>query len=239
MNAKPMTPRMQRVRKQAGTSLIEILIAMVIALFIMSGVVVVFVNMQKTFTSQDQLAQLQDNERLALTVLTNTVQQAGYFPNPVVNTAVSALPASGVLAAGQVISGTSGTNDTLITQFATASGDGNMNCLGQTNTSGGQQVYINTLSVSSNNELQCSVNGGTAVALVSGVSQFNVLYGVDSNNNGYDDSYLSASQVTAGGYWSSVHTAQVNLTFTTQFNNLVGPAQTTKWVQTISLKNQP
>lgn len=241
MNAKPLTPCMERVRRQAGTSLIEILIAMVIALFVMAGVVVMFVNMQKTFTSQDQLAQLQDNERLALTVLTNVVQQAGYFPNPASNTAASALPASGVLAAGQPISGTSGTsgaNDTLITQFATASGDGNMSCLGQTNTSGGQLVYINTLSINASNELVCSVNGVTA-ALVSGVSGFKVLYGVDTNNNGYDDSYLTASQVTAGGYWSSVHTAQVTLTFTTQFNNQVGSAQTTKWAQNISLKNQP
>ena len=39
MSGKPMTPRVQWARRQAGTSLIEILITMVIALFIMGGVV--------------------------------------------------------------------------------------------------------------------------------------------------------------------------------------------------------
>jgi len=245
MNAKPMTPRMRLGRRQAGTSLVEILIAMVIALFIMSGVVVMFVNMQKTFTSQDQLAQLQDSERLTLTILTNVVQQAGFFPNPLVNTALGALPASGSLAAGQVITGTSGASagqDTLTTQLATASGDGNMNCLGQANTTGSQQVYVNTLSISPNNELQCTltVSGGTptTVPLVSGVSGLTVLYGTDTNGNGYSDTYLTAAQVTAGGYWSSVHSVQVKLQFATQFGNQVGQTNNSTWVQTISLKNQ-
>jgi type IV pilus assembly protein PilW len=240
----------QWARRQAGTSLIEILIAMVIALFIMGGVVVVFVNMQKTFTSQDQLSQLQDNERLALTILTNTVQTAGYFPDPLHYTAVTALPASGVLATAQVISGTTGTgtgsnSDTLTVQFATASGDGNMNCLGQTNTSGKAQpqVFINTVSVSPNNELQCSLNGQAAVPLVSGVSGFQVLYGIDSGHNGTVDSYWTAAQVAAAqggtGDWSSVHTVQVTLTFATQFGNLGGSTQNTQWTQMISLKNQP
>ena len=189
---------------------------------------------------------MQDNERLALTILTNVVQQAGYFPNPTVNTALSAFPANGSLAAGQVISGTSGATagtDTVTTRFATASGDGTMNCLGQTNTTGAQQVYINTLSVNANNELQCAmtlISSGvtTTVPLVSGVTRLSVLYGTDTNSNGYDDSYLTAAQVAASGYWSQVHTVQVTLTFTTQFGNQVGQAQSTTWVQNIGLKNQ-
>lgn len=238
-----MTLWMRSARRQAGTSLVEILIALVIALFIMGGVVVMFVNMQKTFTSQDQLAQLQDNERLALTVLTNTVQQAGYFPNPASFAAATALPASGVLMAGQAISGTSGTgsgSDTLTTQFATLSGDGNMNCLGQTNTSGSTTnplVFINTLSVNANNELVCSVNGVTA-PVVSGVSGFQVKYGVGTLNTNYNDSYLTASQVAAGNLWSSVHTVQVKLTFSTQFGSESGSVPK-PWTQMISLKNQP
>ncbi|WP_296227887.1 PilW family protein [Ralstonia sp. UBA689] len=242
MTRKPITPRMRWAHRQAGTSLVEILIAMAIALFILGGVVVMFMNMQKTFTNQDQLAQLQDNERLALTILTNTVQSAGYFPNPLVNTAVTALPGASGVAAGQAILGTSGTgtgsnSDTLTTQFAAASGDGVMNCLGQTNTSAGQLAYINTLSISANNELQCSVNGQAAVPLVSGVSAFSVLYGTDTNNDGNNDAYLTAAQVTAGNFWPSVHTVQVKLTFTTQFGDQGGA--TKLWTQTISLKNQP
>jgi len=241
MSRKAMNSRMRWVRRQLGTSLVEIMIAMVIGLFILSAVVVVFVNMQKTFTSQDQLAQLQDNQRLAQTILTNTVQSAGYFPDPKTNTQQRALTgASGVIAAGQVIAGTSGTGangDTLTTQFATASGDGVMNCLGQTNTGGSPLVYVNTLSVNANNELQCTVNGTTA-ALVSGVSSLGVLYGTDTNGDGNNDSYLTATQVAAAGAWSAVHSVQVTLNFTTQFGNVPG-STSVPWVQTISLKNQP
>lgn len=237
-----MMLRARWTRRQAGTSLVEILIAMVIGLFILGGVVAVFVNMQKSFTSQDQLSQLQDNERLALTILTNTVQSAGYFPDPKVNTPVTALTgASGVLAAGQVISGTTGPatgSDTLTTQFATLSGDGNMNCLGQTNKGGSALVYVNTLSVNANNELQCSVNGQAPVPIVSGVSGLRVLYGTDTNGDGNSDSYLSATQVTAAGAWPAVHTVQVALTFVTQFGNQPG-STSTRWTQLISLKNQP
>lgn len=242
MSRKAMTCPMRGVRRQLGTSLIEILIAMVIGLFILSAAVVVFVNMQKTFTSQDQLAQLQDNQRLAQTILTNTVQSAGYFPDPKTDTKQTALTgASGVVAAGQAISGTSGagtSSDTLTTQFATASGDGVMNCLGQSNTGGSQLVYVNTLSVNANNELQCAVNGQTAVSLVSGVSSLKVLYGTDTDSDGNNDSYLTATQVTAAGAWSAVHAVKVTLNFTTQFGNVPGTTSV-PWVQTISLKNQP
>ncbi|MBN6211827.1 PilW family protein [Ralstonia pickettii] len=238
-----MTTRTRRTHRQAGTGLVEILIAMVISLFLLSGVVVMFVNMQKTFTGQDQLAQLQDNERLALTIATNTVQSAGYFPNPLVNTAVTALPGGSGVAAGQAVFGTSGTgggsnSDTLTTQFAAASGDSVTNCLGQTNTTSGQVAYINTLSVSANNELQCSVNGQAAVPLVSGVSAFSVLYGTDTNNDGNNDAYLTAAQVSAGNLWSAVHTVKVVLKFATQFGSETGLAPK-PWTQTISVKNQP
>jgi len=247
MNATLTTSRTRLAGGQAGSSLIEILIAMVIGLFLMAGVVAVFVNLKNAFTSQDQLAQLQDNERLALTVLTTTVQSAGYYSDPVNSTALASLPAStnavyGSLAAGQPIAGTSGAsgaNDVLTTQFATASGDGIMNCWGQTNTSGSGQVYINTFSISANNELQCSLNGANPVPLVSGVSGFKVTYGVDSNNNRSADTYMSASQVAAGGLWSSVRTVQIQLTFLPPFKNPDGtsPPPIT-WLQTISLMGQ-
>ena len=48
----------------------------------------------------------------------------------------------------------------------------------------------------------------------------------------------TSAQVAASGYWSQVHTVQVTLTFTTQFGNQVGQAQSTTWVQNIGLKNQ-
>ncbi|WP_247309396.1 PilW family protein [Ralstonia pseudosolanacearum] len=232
--------------RQSGTSLIELMIAMVISLVILSGVVVVFINMKQSFTNQDQLALLEDNERLTLSILTGTAQSAGYFPDPVNNSLTSLLVADstaayGPLVAGQAVNGTTGTgtgsaSDKLTLRYATASGDGILNCLGGTNTSGSIQVYVNTFSISSANELQCSLNGATAVPLVSGVSGFSVTYGVDTNGNGYVDTYMSATQVQSGGYWALVRSIQVTLTFTTSLSASGAQTQTTtQWVQNISL----
>ena len=146
----------------------------------------------------------------------------------------------GPLVAGQAVNGTTGTgtgsaSDKLTLRYATASGDGILNCLGGTNASGTTQVYVNTFSISSANELQCSLNGATAVPLVSGVSGFSVTYGVDTNGNGYVDTYMSATQVQAGGYWALVRSIRVTLTFTTSLSVSGGQTQTTQWIQNISL----
>ncbi|MBV8272685.1 MAG: PilW family protein [Cupriavidus sp.] len=230
---------------QAGLSIVEILVAMVIALFMLSALITMFLSMRSTFGDQDQLAQLQDNERLALTVFTNAVQSAGYFPDALNNAATDVLPLStgntyGDFAAGQAVVGTSGENgasDTLTARFATASGDGILNCHGQSNTSGADAVYINSFAVVSN-ALTCALDGGAAMPLVSGVTGFNVLYGTDTANDGNVDQYLSAAAVTAAEYWPQVRTTKVTVTFANPYAEHPGQPPTLSWTQTISLMNR-
>jgi type IV pilus assembly protein PilW len=236
--------------RQQGLSLVELMVAITIALFIVLGLSLVYVNMKSAFNSQDQMAQIQDAERLAVTMLTTTVQSAAYFPNPVANTRAVALPASATantdgttFAAGQGITGTgaqgSSGSHTLDVRFVTANGDGLMNCQGQTNTSGSNQISINSFSVDANNELQCAVNGGTPVVLVNNVAKMTVLYGVDVNADGFADSYLDATTISAGNLWASVRSAQVTLTFVNPLASQTGGSATlpTPWVQTIALQN--
>ena len=51
------------------------------------GFTVSFVNLKATWGTQDKLAQLQDNERMAMSLIATVVQSAGYYPNPMVNSA--------------------------------------------------------------------------------------------------------------------------------------------------------
>ncbi len=232
--------------RQTGVSLVEIMVAMIIGLFMLLALSTLFFNFRGTFRDQDQLAQLQDNERLALTMLTNTVQSAGYFPDPLNNVATSVLPLStgnayGDFAAGQAVvgkSGTSGASDTLTTRFMTATGDGILNCQGQSNTSGANVVYVNSFAVSANNELTCAINGGAAMPLVSGVTAFSVLYGTDTANGGNVDQYLTATAVGAGGFWPQVRTARVTVSFANPYANQPGQPATLSWTQTIALMNR-
>ncbi len=66
-------------RVQAGLSLIELMVAIVIGLFLTLGLSTMFLNMYSTSQSQGTVNQAQENQRLALVILTNTVQLAGYF----------------------------------------------------------------------------------------------------------------------------------------------------------------
>jgi len=224
---------------------VEILVAMAIALFMLSALTAIFLSMRSTFVDQDELAQLQDNERLALTVLTSIIQSAGYFPDPMNQLAVEALPPSaghayGDFDAGQAVVGTSGefgASDTLTARFATASGDGILNCHGQANTSGASVVVVNRFAVE-NGALTCALDGGAPMPLVSGVTGLRVLYGTDTVNDGDVDRYLSATAVGEGGFWPHVRTARVTVTFANPYARHPGQPKTLSWTQTIGLMNR-
>ena len=172
---------------QRGFTLVELMVALTIGLVLALGFAVSFVSLKSAFQTQDQLAQLQDNERLAMTFLTDSVQEAGYFPE----TSPPSQTRSGAIGAylslvpptdtgkylgtdkGQFLTGTTGgatTMESISTIFTSASGDGLMTCQGGLNTSGTNAVIRNTFYVDTNSSsptyhtLGCIayVNGSTA-----------------------------------------------------------------------------
>ncbi|HEY4066673.1 MAG TPA: PilW family protein [Burkholderiaceae bacterium] len=236
---------------ESGFSLIELMIAVTIGLFISAALGAVFINTKSAFSSQDQLAQLEDNERLAMTLLTSSIQAAGFFPNPNQFTRVQALPAYSVpnstaqFLAGQGIAGVSGgangVGEVLATQFAALSTDLQSSCLGDSATSATVPTVIaSVFSVSATNDLQCTVYlkgsltptpAGTN-ALVSGVKSFTVLYGVDAAGTGGNSAtqYMAASSMT--GLWKFAKTAQITINFVNPYGT-----QPITWVTTVSLMN--
>jgi type IV pilus assembly protein PilW len=214
--------------RAAGFTLVELMVSIAIALFMVAAVLSIYLTMKSTFVSQDDLAELQDSERLVLTMFSKTVQSAGYFVLPLANTEASALPAATVTRAdgssasftvGQSIvgsgdgSGTGADSDTVAVRYQTASGDGLMNCQGAANTSGSATVWVNAFAVNASNELTCTVGTGAAVPLVGNVGKLSVLYGVDTDGDGNMDSYLPASGVAAAGLWANVHSVQITVSF--------------------------
>ena len=63
-----------------GFTLVELLVSLLIGLFLLGGLLTLVQNNKRTFTTQNSLAQLQDGERLAMSVMTDVIQTAGYFP---------------------------------------------------------------------------------------------------------------------------------------------------------------
>ncbi|MGH8133639.1 MAG: PilW family protein [Steroidobacteraceae bacterium] len=219
-------------RPQAGFSLVELMVAIAIALFLIGGLVTVLQNIRSTSAMQTEQAQLQDSQRLALTMMAGVVESAGYFPNPLGNSATAAMPiaaGSAFAAAGTpVIIGTSNFNaqgDSLTVRYAAALGEDVFNCQGGKNTTvGPDDGWENTFSVNAANQLVCSVWRASApqnpppaaVPLVNGVQSMSVLYGVQTNGGATStctDTYMTATQVTAAVAWGNVCSAVVTLTF--------------------------
>ena len=212
--------------RNRGFTLVEILIALVIGLFLMGALLTIVQANRTAFGNQNQLAQLQDNERMAMTMMTDVIQSAGYFPQPWANTLTGSLTASAPFAVGQSVYGSyspGAPGDSISVRYMTTGQDGILNCSGQQNTgpAGTNVLYVNTFQVttppgSTTSQLVCTMNG-TQYNLVNGVTQLSILYGVKANagaSGNSVDTYMRADQVTANNLWGSVISALVQLTFT-------------------------
>lgn len=224
---------------QRGLSLISLMIALLIGTFLLAGLFTVWFQTRTTFNSQNQLAQVQDNQRMALTILANAVQTAGYYP---VSANYSATPpnplytendvfvAAGSFAQGQTISGTHSTtnptNDTLQIRFMADPTSGNtLDCMGQADTS--ETLVTDTFQISNNN-LTCSLNGGTTqYPIVQGVQGFEVLYGISNSHDNSVNEYATADQVTANALWPYVQSVVLQLTFANPLYGQPGQTSTT------------
>jgi type IV pilus assembly protein PilW len=222
-------------RAQRGLTLIELMIAMTVSLFLIGGLLKIVQSTRRTFGDQNALAQLQDNERLAMTFMTDVIESTGYFPNPKVNSPGTVFPVVGTtFAAGQAIYGTTNASpvgDTVTVRYAAATNDNVFNCMGKINTSGALDTFVNKFWVDStdpqNPKLTCTFNStataSTPVVLVNNVQSLAILYGIKrnpTNTGSCTDTYLTAAQMAAAD-WSTICSVMVTLTFT----NPLFPAQ--------------
>lgn len=201
--------------------MVELMVALLIGLFLMGGLMALLQNNRKAFSSQSALAQLQDSERLAMSMMAGVVQQSGYFPDPTLNSPSTALSASGSFASGQGLTGsTTAGSDTIIARYTTAPGDGILNCHGTSNpaASGTNATYVNAFSIvvtGGLSQLVCTDENNVVYPLVNGVTNLSVLYGVNTTASGTNvDTYMTAAQVTAATAWNNVISAKITLTFT-------------------------
>ncbi len=66
--------------RAAGFSLIELLIAMAIGLVVLGAMYSVFTIQNKTFGSQEQYVEMQQNVRAAMDMISREIRMAGYDP---------------------------------------------------------------------------------------------------------------------------------------------------------------
>jgi type IV pilus assembly protein PilW len=242
-------------RRDAGFTLIEIMISLTIGVFLLFGLLTIVMDTRRVFGSQQALSQLQDNERLAMMMISDVIQQAGYYPYSVAATAGTTFLVTPPFAtAGQSIFGThnaSAPGDTITVAYVSAPGDGMITCTGGSNpaVSGSNMVYTATFSISGG-ALACvlkTVNqntGATSTAaiqpLVTGITNLQILYGVKTDftyNNGAPDSYLTAAQMAAAN-WLNIYTVVINLTFTNPLAAQPGQPATINFQRTVAVMRE-
>lgn len=218
-------------RRTRGFTLVELMIAITVALFLIAGMLYMVQSTRAAFGTQNQLAQLQDNERLVMTFMAEVVESAGYFPDPVHNVATTVMPAvAGVFTtAGQSIAGVhnaTAQGDTLTVRYGAGPNDNVFNCAGTTNKTALVDTFVNQFSVDNKGQLLCTYHSNVTttpvvVPLVSGgtnlaVTNLQVRYGIKRNatdTGSCADTYVDASLMAAAD-WLNVCSINLLVTFT-------------------------
>jgi type IV pilus assembly protein PilW len=203
---------------QKGMTLIELMIALLLSMFLLGGLYSLFDSNEIAYQDNQKLTELVDSERFSLAVISEVTELSGYFPNPLTQDAASVFQPDALFPYQAVsVAGTSGgTNgDTLAVRFMTAQNDGLLNCNGLGDTTATTELYENVFSVDDNHDLVCSLNGGAPEVLVNNVQSMMVEYGVqtspDSTTTNFD-TYKTAAEMSQQD-WANIACVKVTLNF--------------------------
>lgn len=156
--------------KESGLTLVELMVAMVIGLFLVAVIATLFVGAKQTYRSQDNLSRLQENGRFAMELLGRNIRDAGYTNISFAPPASLYAPPSATSFSGTAITGTDGTPDSI-----TVSYDAATDCLNAA-APGGRAV--NAFSINASKQLICLGNGSaTSQVLLDDVEDMQILYG--------------------------------------------------------------
>ncbi|WP_272493072.1 PilW family protein [Atopomonas sediminilitoris] len=197
-------------KSQRGLSVVELMIALVLGLILMTGIIQVFLTSRLTYATNEAMGRLQENGRFALDFISRNARNAGYIDPINLANLPDPLPRSNC--SDICLGDDTGTNTDRITfAMQPVLQDGNRySCSGDLVTTANAVIY-NSFYVE-NGSLWC--NWGevgqpkkTAKEIVSGIDSLRVLYGVSASTNSSSASqYVPASRVSD---WSLVRSVRI------------------------------
>lgn len=205
-----MTPMLGgRRRRVRGFTPVEILIGMSIGLILLAGLSTMVVGSRQTSRVERQLLEMQSTGRIAMEVIAREIRKAGFRSNRerAMRDIFPAATAPFTAVAG-VVSGSG--SDNLSVRFQGTGDAWTADCLGNA-VANGQDLW-QTLSVT-DGELRCRTRNMTAgtdqtLGLIPGVDALSLTYGVDTDGDGFADSYQAAAAVAN---WATVVSVNVRL----------------------------
>lgn len=222
-----MMRRMLIDGRQSGLTLIELMIAMTLGLFILLATTGLLLSSKAGYVTQEQSSQVQETGRYAMEILSRAVRQAGHENRdagmPTVVMAAEATPNVIGLDAMTLKKTTAGLNgadakgavngsDILAVRFAgdeTEERSGTiLNCAGlpvaapaagaDAESGRSWSIFFVAEDAVGEPELRCKYQtetGWNADAIARGVESFQVLYGVDADDDGVPDRFINADAV--------------------------------------------
>lgn len=179
--------------KHKGFTIVELLIAGTLGLLLIGGVIQLFTGSNRIYSMQEQLADIQEDGRFALIFLKEELQKGGWAEDP-----WAARPDAINLA-----NSSDGVTDSVAVAYSvTPGGPESFDCNGSAVATGSieNRFYVGG---ANGDELLCQGNGGGAAQpLINGVTNFQVLYGVETDTacpDGVVNSYLTHDQFVAAG----------------------------------------
>jgi len=243
------------MKNQSGLSLIELLIAMFIGLFLLGGITSSYLYSKKSSMNQGQYSLLEDNGRIALEIMSKTIQHTGYSSKRAVplipNKFIKAQPVSRTCSGGDV----SVLDTSLFPADSTldlANGDSigviylgdseiTTDCSGNslpancqigsatTTNSDAAQIYSRFYLDNADNTLKCAGSRDTAERVIAdGVENIQILYGVntDDSPDRSVERYVNASNMA--GLWNNVTSVQIALLLRSE-RKILDTAQSKKY----------
>ena len=197
-----------KFRLNRGFSLISMMIAMVIGLFIIGAGGQVYVQSKSSFNARAAVSAVSENGRFAVQDIRRVLGMAGMniTASEEFNSSLRAIPP---LDAGTGTFYGGANSDIVAVRYRRGP-----TCDGYVNLGLSSAPVTVRFSVI-NDQLMCQVTGKAAKPLVAGVKMMKVLYGVDnpvpSDADGYANRYLTAEQVNALSLWRSIVSIRVGL----------------------------
>lgn len=204
------------VRLHKGFTLIELLIATTLGLIVSAGMLQIFTSNTRINASLANLSSLQETGQFAMEYLSRDIRAAGY-------------PRIGFL--GTPITGTDddGLNfsDSITVSSDTTDANNNtQDCLGQNTAEPAVNKYYIANDTGTPN-LYCLGSGSaTPQALLEGVENLQVVYGVDTDADKTANKYINATMVTANNEWLNVVSVRISLLLRSLDNNVSSQHQT-------------
>jgi type IV pilus assembly protein PilW len=203
------------VTAQAGFTLAELMVALVLGLGLSLLTVSLLVSSNLSFAMQAEAADVDEAGRYAVHAVASALRQAAFVdwtavvdaddgaPAPLAGLDASTVPRSGEGLADAIPRSVNG-SDVLAVRFQSAADGGVLNCAGfqVTDAARGWSIFYVAQASDGEAELLCKYRGSSnwsAGALVRGVDSFQILYGVDTDEprDGVPNRYLTATQIAA------------------------------------------